>query len=416
MTTGDTKYVVALKEGNYATWKIQCRMALMKDNLWTIVSETEVAPVDGADEAVVAKFRARADRALAVIVLTIDPSLLYLLGDPDSPVEVWKKLESQFQKKSWANKLVLRRKLHSVRLRQGESVQKHIKVLTEVFNELAIIGAPMDAEDQVIHLLSNLPESYDTLVTALESSAEVPQMEVVIDRLLYEEKKIHIRQCESGVDDTALASRQAWKKSVRCHYCQKLGHMQKDCFERERKSDVTTQKSSQRSFKPKSRGTGMIVLTHALTAGNHVNSWIIDSGATSHICCNKSMFDTLESLDAPQAILLGDSRTVECTQQGVVKLEMTQKNGTFRSSTLSDVLFVPALSYNLLSVTKATMHNKIVRFNQQECVIVDEYGDTLCSATKVGNLYYLKCKLEKSQVQKVHVTSTQGNIEKWHRR
>ena len=55
--------------------------------------------------------------------------------------------------------------------------------------ELAVIGAELDAEDQVVHLLASLPETYSTLVTALEASENVPSMEVVIDRLIYEERK-----------------------------------------------------------------------------------------------------------------------------------------------------------------------------------------------------------------------------------
>ena len=35
---------------------------------------------------VTAKFIARRDQALATVVLLIDPSLLYLLGDPQDPV------------------------------------------------------------------------------------------------------------------------------------------------------------------------------------------------------------------------------------------------------------------------------------------------------------------------------------------
>ncbi len=54
-----------------------------------------------------AKFNARRDRALALIVLSVDPTILYLLGDPTDPVALWEKLASQFQKKSWANKEVV---------------------------------------------------------------------------------------------------------------------------------------------------------------------------------------------------------------------------------------------------------------------------------------------------------------------
>ena len=84
----------------------------------------------------------RRDRALAIVVLSIDPTVLYLIGsDPDDPITVWKKLSSHFQKRTWANKLELRRRLYSLRLREGDPVQEHVKKMTEVFEELAVIGS-----------------------------------------------------------------------------------------------------------------------------------------------------------------------------------------------------------------------------------------------------------------------------------
>ena len=41
----DVKSVIIPLDGkNYQTWKIQCRMALLKDSLWDIFSETEPLP------------------------------------------------------------------------------------------------------------------------------------------------------------------------------------------------------------------------------------------------------------------------------------------------------------------------------------------------------------------------------------
>ena len=100
-------------------------MALMRDGLWDIVSGNENFP--GEEEAAkYSKFMARRDRALATMALSIDPSLLYLIGETDDPSTVWEKLSDQFQKKSWANKLALRRKLYSLRLKEGDSVQKRL--------------------------------------------------------------------------------------------------------------------------------------------------------------------------------------------------------------------------------------------------------------------------------------------------
>ena len=81
--------------------------------------------------------------------------------------------------------------------------------MTELFDELklAVIGAQLDEEDRVVHLLASLPESYDTLVMALEANENVPSMEVVINRLLYEEKKSRDRQDETDQEGAALAAK-----------------------------------------------------------------------------------------------------------------------------------------------------------------------------------------------------------------
>ena len=178
--------IAPLCGSNYATWKLQCKMSLLKDNLWGIVSGSEKFPAsneEGAQDA----YSQRRDKALAIIVLSVDPSLLYLLGDPEDPKTAWDCLQKQFQKKSWANKLSFRRKLYSLKLEEGASVRDHIKDITEIFNELAIIGDAVEEEDRVVHLLASLPESYDMLVTALEANDKVPAMETVTERLLHEE-------------------------------------------------------------------------------------------------------------------------------------------------------------------------------------------------------------------------------------
>ena len=75
-------------------------------------------------------------------------------------------------------------------------MQKHVQLLTKIFDELSITGDPLDEENQVVHLLASLSESYDMFVTLLEVSPEVPKLEIVTERLLHEET-IFYHRCES---------------------------------------------------------------------------------------------------------------------------------------------------------------------------------------------------------------------------
>ena len=219
MAESRTVAIVPLKGSNYPTWKVQCRMALVKDGLWSIVNGTEAIPDEGDADAR-AKFVTRRDRALALIVLSVEPSLLYLLGDPEDPVVVWKKLSDQFQKKTWANKLELRRRLYSLKLREGDSVQEHIRKMIEIFEELAVIGDPVTEEDLVCRLKKSLyglkqsPRCWNTALDQLLKEIGFVQSES--DPCIYRESSGELFLLGVYVDDIVMASKnQARLKEVK---------------------------------------------------------------------------------------------------------------------------------------------------------------------------------------------------------
>ena len=145
MAEAKTVAIIPLQGSNYPTWKIQCKMALIR-GLWDFVTREETEPTE---EAELVCYMSKKNRALAIIVLSVD---LYLSGEPNEPDVVWSTLENQFQKKTWSNKLALRRKLH---MKDSESVEEHIKVMTELFNGLAVLGDVINEEDKVIYLLAS---------------------------------------------------------------------------------------------------------------------------------------------------------------------------------------------------------------------------------------------------------------------
>ena len=218
-------------------------MALLKEVLWGIVSRTEQS--SGVKDENVPKFLARKGKAFATIVLTVQPSLLYLIGDPEDPSEVWQKLEIQFQKRTWANKLQLRRKPFSLRVKEGDSVQEHIKAMTEIFEGLSVIGYLISDEDCVVLLLASLPESYNVLITALDANEAVPRMEVVTERLLHEERKLKERVGSERSREGAMPGRQRPKgKGPKCHHCGKFGYIKRNYNEWVKKKSDSNEKEA----------------------------------------------------------------------------------------------------------------------------------------------------------------------------
>ena len=253
-------------------------------------------------------------------------------GDPEDPITVWKKLEYQFQNKTWATKLNLRHKLHSLRLKDGDSVQEHIKAMTEIFDCLSVAGDPVSDKDRVVHLLASLPDSFNMLVTALEANPEVPKMEVVTECLLHEERKLK-EQADAGdsrSDKALMVERQPRRKGPQCHHFGKFGHIKRNCYDLVKAKKSGSQKANKVEVKRRdssssdSESAGMLVC-HALSvsAKNHSDSWIVDSGATCHMCNN-----VVQSLKESLLVTLGDGHTLEAASRGTVALEMNLPDGT----------------------------------------------------------------------------------------
>ena len=57
-------------------------------------------------------------------------------------------------------------------------------------------------------------------------------------------------------------------------------------------------------------------------------------------------------------------------------------------------LYVPKLSYSLLSVSKATESGRTTKFDETSCQILGKNHKVITAATCVSSLYYLDCQVK----------------------
>ena len=77
---------------------------------------------------------------------------------------------------------------------------------------------------------------------------------------------------------------------------------------------------------------------------------------------------------------------------------------------LYDVLFVPGLSYNLLSISKVSKMGKVAKFSESGCQITNSENKLIACASKCGSLYFLECE------SRDQANTSLTNEEVWHRR
>ena len=125
---------------------------LLAKELWKYVDGTEVLAEDAAEN-VRTDFNKKSQKALSMIIMAISTPKLYLVTSCEHPKDVWDTLRKHYERETLANKLFLKKKYSRMEMREGMSVETHIKQMKELTDKLASVGAPISEEDQVVTLL-----------------------------------------------------------------------------------------------------------------------------------------------------------------------------------------------------------------------------------------------------------------------
>ena len=127
---------------NWNTWKFQMKHLLMVKGLWSLVDGSEVLATE-ASVAAVALFQSQLHKAFSTIVLAIDSSQLYLVTSCEEPKQAWNALKKHLERETLPNKLHLKKQYFRSEMKDGTSVEKHLKHMKDITDKLAAIGAPI---------------------------------------------------------------------------------------------------------------------------------------------------------------------------------------------------------------------------------------------------------------------------------
>lgn len=304
----------------------------------------------------------------------------------------------------------LLKKLCSVNLREGGDVEKHLYDMDQLFERLDAVDPKLD---KICMLLRSLPPSFDGLVLALDSRSDDDlSLDVVKSKIADEFNRRLERDGAAGKGERAMRSAETKrsKETRTCHYCRKPGHLQRDCRVKKREEREKSPKpSASGSGKAKTANTDDRVV--AFVAGNiRTVTWLIVSGATTHMTNDRSFFTSLEEF-AGGWITLADGKQTQILGQGSGVLYGI--NGEGKVIRIY-VRYVPGLSTNLISVTCLAKKKLNVSFDEEGCRIADQAGDIVATGFRSGGLYHLR--LAESSMQASAGQHLENCHHQWHRR
>jgi gag-polypeptide of LTR copia-type/Zinc knuckle len=223
-----------LNEMNYNDWRYVMAAMLVEKDLWDVVDGTETQPAGSANSKAVRAFAKKQQLAHAKLILNIDKSQLPHTRY-DDPKEIWESLQKVHQARGFATRLSLRRCFLYMRKRDDQPMVSWISAVKNAAFQLEAAGVTIIDEDVILALTEGLPESYSTLIVALDSiPADDLTLDIVITRLLNEEvRQVQAAKSESERMEGALAAIAKKKKTpiaeITCYNCDGKGHYQNDC-------------------------------------------------------------------------------------------------------------------------------------------------------------------------------------------
>ena len=141
------------------------------------------------------------------------------------------------------------------------------------------------------------------------------------------------------------------------------------------------------------------------------NAWFIDSGASAHMSCRREWFEEYNENLNDTHIYLGDNRSLKVQGYGKVKVKLS--NGELKQ--IHNVMYVPGIKKNLISVSTITEHDLKVEFGKYQCHIKDirNHYKTVATGSRCGGLYKLDVCKDSHQALASTIITTE---ELWHQR
>jgi len=296
---------------------------------------------------------------------------------------------------------------------KGLDMASFISKIKNLAFRLNALSTKIDNKMLISKILAALPKEYVYFVSAWESiETEKKTLDNLTARLIGEEIRIYPKEEEKAVayktsqrkcnkcnkfGHLAKFCRSKFpdkdKSQIRCFKCNKNGHIAKYCKEEEhktieKKSICKNKKNNHVEkdcfFKNKKQNKSEVVNKIVLITNesNKMNIWIVDSGSSSHMTNQKIYFKDLEKVKTVINVAKSQE-TMQAFGKGCIE---------FDNCSLKEVLYVPKLTTNLLSVNSITRNGEEVIFTGDQ-VIIKVKNKVIIKGEKMSNgLFQVKLK------------------------
>ena len=366
----DHKFTISKLKGseNYEIWALRMQSLLIKEKCWSF-------------QDIAAKTTENADKALALIRLAIEDGPLLQIRNLLTPQEAWDGLKKLYSPKGFSSEFLIFKEFFDTTLvNSGNSAEEYINTITRLTDDLNARELKLPDKLIMAWVLNHLTPEYEGFVSNITQSYRIDgakfDLQGLFSNLLDESRRLSYKDADIPQVLAATGNDSA-KSTMKCTHCKRKYHTIETCYKLHpelrlggRQEVVTLTEVVLPAIE-----TAMPVLT--------LDSWILDSGATTHICCDKTFFRQIDSTDA--RVKWGAASTIQASGIGAVSLKLPNSSTVV---VLQNCLYIPEFRTNLVSLGRLIRNGAKIGFNAKKCDIQLRNGARI-EAVLVGGLYKL---------------------------
>ncbi|GJV98077.1 putative RNA-directed DNA polymerase [Tanacetum coccineum] len=444
MAHNSRKFAFTLSPTNYGYWKTMIEPFLITNNLMGYVDGSIPCPsktLSVTDGATVPKENPNypiwvsndAHVRMLIISTISEASFRHVQGTTSR--DLWLSLKKAYAPHSTSREYTLKTQLLRIKMHGDETPDAYLNRAQEYADALAAIGEPVKDKDLVMLVVSGLREEYNglkTTITARQSPTAFSELHALLSDHDYMLEKTRTPIAPYGPqafygarpsnnnrsnDNNNRGNRNNSRGNNRgrdngrqfdwastqntvygtCNRCD-IGHIPSQCPNRD-------------PYTIRTRPSANFANTSAQSSNAFAN-WHSDTGANSHVTHDLEAMDNSEAYYGDDALHVGNGKGLPILHIGSSKVYSPQK--TF---SLKNILQVPEISHNLLSVQKFCHDNDVFfEFHTSYFGVKDESTHTtlLIGPSKHG-LYTITLPQLKS-INKVSFSAVRASPTIWHRR
>src|SRR5436305_1073312 len=337
---------------NWELWAIRMEAVLTEKGYYDVMTLTPPTgmEVDGGKDAQL-DWTTRSKKAIAYIRLALADGPLLQTRNITDPCRLWQKLQALYEPKGFSSDFLICKELFETTLsKMDNSIENYLNQIKRLTDDLSARNLTIPNKVIAAWTLNNLTSEYENTVAmssqsirakqaAAKSTPATPKsgqfstsdetdihLDDLFAQLIDESRRLRSIHAETALNTKAGSGgakpkRNKPKKAKKiCGHCKRSGHTEDECWELHPELNPKNKRVS--GAIPEE--VSLISTETALHSVSDATEWILDSGATSHICSNKALFTHIEPHDI--ALKWGTASQIRTSGIGTLKIQFQSTN------------------------------------------------------------------------------------------